>query len=60
MCRKIDRMSVPFILAGMKDRKGDTTQVPYIEGGKMATNINASYFIECSALTGVSHIIRML
>ena len=59
MCRMRDPETVPFILAGMRGRPGDTTQVPYIEGLKMAKDIKAEFF-ECSALTGVSHIIKML
>ena len=54
-----DPITVPYILAGMKYRQGDTTQVPYVEGRKMAQDIKAEFF-ECSALTGVSHIIKML
>ena len=59
MCRVRDPITVSFILAGMRGRPGDTTQVPYIEGLKMAKDIKAKLF-ECSALTGVSHIIKML
>ena len=59
MCRVRGLFTVPFILAGMRGRPGDTTQVPFIEGIKMAEDINAD-FLECSALTGVSHIIKML
>ena len=59
MCRVRNPITVPLILAGMRGRPGDTTQVQYIEGIKMAKDIKAE-FIECSALTGVSHIIKML
>ena len=59
MCRVRDPITVPFILAGMRGRPGDITQVPYIVGLKMAEDIKAEFF-ECSALTGVSHIIKML
>ena len=59
MCRERNSRTVPLILAGMRGRPGDTTQVSYIEGLKMAKDINAQFF-ECSALTGVSHIIKML
>ena len=55
-----DPITVRVILAGMKDRPGDTTQVPYIERLKMAEDIKAKFVFECSALTGVSHIIKML
>ena len=59
MCRMRDPRTVPLILAGMRGRPGDTTQVPYVEGRMMAIDIKAEFF-ECSALTGVSHIIKML
>ena len=60
MCRVKDSTTVPFILAGMRGRPGDTTQVTYNEGRQMAADIQAEEFFECSALTGVSHIIKML
>ena len=59
MCRVRDPITVHFILAGMRGRPGDTTQVTYNEGRKMAKDIKAQFF-ECSALTGVSNIIKML
>ena len=60
MCRVKDSTAVPFILAGMKDHSGDTTQVTFNEGLRMSEDIKARGFFECSAQTGVSYIIKIL
>ena len=60
MCRVQDSTTVPFILAGMRGRPGDTTQVTYNEGLQMAADIKAEEFFECSAQTGVSYIRKIL
>ena len=60
MCQLHDLTVFPLILAGMRGRPGDTTQVTFNEGLQMAADINAEGFFECSAQTGVSYMRKIL